>query len=246
VGIAVIRVALLALWLAVVALGTDGLAASQSPAAVSQRVTSGSGFFVSPDGDLVTSAHVIAGCPAISVFGPDGVQRPGTVVGIDDVSDIALLSVPGAKADYIKGPTLTQPPVGTKVLTLGYGVYVTSPRKPSSASGTLLGSGTLPSGSGALVIDAQLKQGQSGGPMISLDGALVGMVEGRYSDYPGRGLILPAIDIEAFLGRMGQRLQSAGPASKKFDSQEFLRNITALVQCLPAPDQIFTPKGGRR
>ena len=243
-GIAVIRVALLALWLAIVALGADGLTASQSPAAVSQRVTSGSGFFVSPNGDLVTSAHVIAGCPAISVFGPDGVQRAGTLVGTDDMADIALLSVPGARADYINGPALFQPPIGTKVLTLGYGVYVTSPRKPSSASGTFLGSGTLPSGSEAFVIDAPLKQGQSGGPVISADGALVGMVEGRYSDYPGRGLILPAADIEIFLGRMGTPLQPAEPMSKKFDSQEFLRNITALVQCLPAPGPIAMPKGG--
>jgi S1-C subfamily serine protease len=242
VGIAVIRVALLALWLAVVALGTDGLTASQSPAAVSQRVTSGSGFFVSPDGDLVTSAHVIAECPAISVFGPDGVQRPGTVVGTDSVSDITLLSVPGAMPDYIHGPALTQPPVGIKVLTLGYGVYVQSPRKPSSASGTLLGSGTLPSGSGALVIDAPLKQGQSGGPVISADGSLIGMVEGRYSDYPGRGLILPSIDIEAFLATMGKRLLPAEPITKKFNSEEFLMNVTALVQCLPAPGQVPAPK----
>ena len=60
--------------------------------------SSGTGFFVSRDGFLVTSAHVIAGCASISAWPSDGTERPSYVIASNQRLDLALLWADGAPA----------------------------------------------------------------------------------------------------------------------------------------------------
>ena len=73
------------------------LARSAAPGegAAAGRVKSGTGFFVSPDGFLVTSAHVVAGCRDVSVLDHDGTAHPGYVIASDRRLDLALLWAEG-------------------------------------------------------------------------------------------------------------------------------------------------------
>src|SRR5689334_4083394 len=58
-------------------------------------VTSGSGFWVSQEGHIVTSAHVVDGCRRTAVWGVDGRARKSDVVGFDRPRDLVLLHTSG-------------------------------------------------------------------------------------------------------------------------------------------------------
>jgi S1-C subfamily serine protease len=207
------------------------------------RVTSGSGFFVSPDGDLITSAHVVAGCPSVSVWAADGARRTSFVVGTNDALDIALLRAPGSATAFARAPYSSESAVGATVFALGYGVSARDPRRAVSAEGVYLGAAIIPSGARVSVISAQLQHGQSGGPVIDADGALFGMVIGRYTEASNRGVVLPVPEIETFLSEHGIQL-AAGSVVHDPSPRQFLKAIAVLVQCEPAADGQKKP-GGR-
>lgn len=222
---AALSLSLLAVWVTSTAVGNRA-------APTSDRFKSGSGFFISRDGDLVTSAHVVTGCPSISVWGSDGRQRAGSVLATDDALDIALLRAPGSTTDYARASELIEPSIGTAVFVLGYGVIVSDPRRPVAANGTYLGSDMALNGVRVLAIHARLQRGQSGGPVVDADGGLLGMVMGRVTETPSRGVVLPAGDIQAFLSFQGKHL-SIGQADARGAPSKLLPAITVLVQCLP-------------
>lgn len=80
------------------------VAESLAPSIVSLRVASrstaregsGSGVVITPDGFVMTSAHVVEGCDRGSAYFADGSELPIDVVGADPLSDIAVVRCPGS------------------------------------------------------------------------------------------------------------------------------------------------------
>ena len=66
-----------------------------APAKPSPSLAQGSGFFISPDGFLVTNNHVVEDADEITVTLEDGTKFPATLVGSDARTDVALLKVKG-------------------------------------------------------------------------------------------------------------------------------------------------------
>jgi S1-C subfamily serine protease len=200
--------------------GGDGAAAG--------RVKSGTGFFVSRDGFLVTSAHVVAGCRGISVWGPDGTERPSYTIASDPRLDIALLWVDGRRlgpsAVAARGPHRP----GEDVFTLGFGVFATTPLRSMLVEGSLVGDRTAQPGNRILVIRARLHAGNSGGAVLAGDGSLVGMVVGRDEAHADLGVAIPSRDIEALLSSYGIVLPNQDAAG---NARDFLGAISVLVQC---------------
>jgi S1-C subfamily serine protease len=209
-----------------------GPALGKRAAPPTAQVVSGSGFFISPDGNVVTSAHGIAGCATVLVWLHDGTSRTGRVIASDSALDVALLQVPGPATVYARAPSDDEPQIGSPVFVLGYGVLVKNPRWPVSSEGTYVGTASLPYSVGIRVINAELQRGQSGGPVVDQGGALLGMVIGRYSDVPGRGVVLPTPEIDAFLAAHNMLLSKRLPEPKAA-LQQMLRAMTVLVQCQP-------------
>ena len=140
----------------------------------------GSGFIVDQDGHVVTNAHVVAGAQDLTVTLSDGTEVPATVVGKDDLLDVALLkldlpagtSVPGVVSF---GDSSKLRP-GDSVVAIGTALD-TFPNTVSE--GTVNGmhrslGGSYPL-SAMIQHDAEIWQGDSGGPLLNLQGEVIGV-----------------------------------------------------------------------
>ena len=207
-----------------------GASAAIAATNVAERVKSGTGFAVSPLGYIITSAHVVAGCRAVSVWGQDSIQRVARIIAKDAVHDIALLRVSGTLLSYAHAPSSRQVALGEQVLALGYGVHVEDPRSPEEATGIYVGNSLTTMGSRVYVFRARLRPGDSGSAVVATDGALLGMVIGRDTDNPELGLVLPVPEIERFLRRHGVQLFPALAVDER-KASGLLLEISNLVQC---------------
>ncbi len=166
--------------------GSDGSQSSQGdeslPEGAGDNIPAdvGSGFIVDQDGHVVTNAHVVAGAQDLTVTLSDGTDVPATVVGKDDLLDVALLqldlpagtSVPGVVAF---GDSSQLRP-GDSVVAIGTALD-TFPNTVSE--GTVNGmhrslGGSYPL-SAMIQNDAEIWQGDAGGPLLNLQGEVIGV-----------------------------------------------------------------------
>jgi S1-C subfamily serine protease len=208
------------------------------------RVKTGTGFFVSRHGFLVTSAHVVTGCGGVAVWAGGIEQRDASTVAADLRRDIALLSTEGEVADIAAASDRSTPHVGETTFGLGFGVVAKHPRTAMLTRGVLVGDGATPAGDPVLVIQARVPEGASGGPVLDADGSLVGMMIGYYTERPNLGVVVSTGDIDTFLAAHGLALvrgpEIAGAAPSPRD---VLLKISALIQCLPPPSIKTVPHG---
>lgn len=205
------------------------VAGAGGTAATSAEVKSGTGFFVSPDGFLVTSAHVVAGCRDLSVWGAGG-EHQAYVVAHAPRMDVALLWSDGRE----RGASAASPDeigkAGDDVFTLGFATMPGSPLRPSLNEGAFLGEGTAEDGNRVLLIGTTLHAGNSGGAVLTRDGLVLGMVIGRDEQHPDRAIALPIDAIEALLASYGISMPKGHPTG---EPRQLLGAISALVQCSP-------------
>ena len=144
----------------------------------------GSGFFISPDGFVVTNNHVVEDAEDITVTLENGDKYPATLVGTDPRTDVALIKV---KADGKTFPFVEfetkDPRVGDWVLAVGnpFGLGGTVTAGIISAHNRDIGSGPYD----YLQIDAAVNRGNSGGPSFDLDGKVVGVNTAIFSPSGG-------------------------------------------------------------
>jgi 2-alkenal reductase len=142
------------------------------------QTVSGSGFFISNQGYIITNNHVVEGTNAMTVVLSNGSQQKATVVGTDQFNDIAVLktdgSVPAVAAlgnsDILKpGETAIAigSPLGDFKNTVTMGVV--------SATGRSIDTGNGYQMEGLLQTDAAINPGNSGGPLVNLAGEVIGV-----------------------------------------------------------------------
>jgi len=139
----------------------------------------GSGFVYDGNGHLVTNQHVVAGAEDIEVRFARGDWRDGEVVGTDAYSDLAVVRVEETP-EYASPLTLLEadPPVGTEVVALGNPFEFAESVSAGIVSGV---DRSLPGVNDftiadAVQTDAAANPGNSGGPLVTLDGDVVGVV----------------------------------------------------------------------
>jgi S1-C subfamily serine protease len=210
-------------------------AAQELTSNVANRVKSGTAFFVSADGFLVTSAHVVAGCPEISLWPTDGPERTARVVAADAALDLALLSARGEVLRYAAEPRRDHARYpGEPVLTIGFGSLPSRPRQPKVTSGKLVGDVADAAGNRILLIRAKLLEGNSGGPVIDAAGSLVGVVRGRDAQQPELGVAVPSDAVGWFLSSNQIAPAANGPErNQPINSVDLLKQMSVLVQCTP-------------
>jgi S1-C subfamily serine protease len=163
------------------------------------RGQEGSGAVVA-SGRVITNAHVVAGVRAPKVQVTDGGQRySARVVLFDPVTDIAVLAVPGLPAPALPiGHDLAR---GDNAVVAGYpknGPYVTVPARVRSL---LKASGEDIYGKAGAVREvyslfAKVEQGNSGGPLVAVDGTLAGVVFAKSLDDPSTGYALTLSEVQ--------------------------------------------------
>jgi S1-C subfamily serine protease len=132
----------------------------------------GSGIVISPDGFVLTAAHVVAGPGDVKVRTRKGTAVVARVLAVDPRQDVALLRAPGA--DWACLPIAAEPAeVGTELYAVG------SPLGEAlefSVSKGIVSGARRVGDVRFLQTDASLNPGNSGGPLIAIDGALLAVV----------------------------------------------------------------------
>ncbi len=140
--------------------------------------SSGSGVIISTDGYIVTNNHVVEDTTDVTVILSDGAQLPAQVISTDIFADLAVLKADGqmpavvniGNSDNLKsGETVIAigSPLGEFRNTVTVGVI--------SATGRMLETGNGYFMEDLLQTDAAINQGNSGGPLVNLNGELVGI-----------------------------------------------------------------------
>jgi putative serine protease PepD len=159
---------------------------SPYPGGSSQTAAEGTGWVYDTQGHIVTNEHVIDGASSVSVKFSDGSTAKATVVAKDTSSDLAVLKVDVAASKLHPLPIgdSSALQVGDGVVAIGnpYGLdsSVTSgivsalDREISAPDNTPI--------EGAIQTDAAINHGNSGGPLLNLDGKVVGVTSQIQSD----------------------------------------------------------------
>lgn len=170
---------------------------------------SGSGFFISPDGYLVTNNHVIEGAETIKVVLQDKRVLTAKVVGKDEGTDLAVLKVEGTGFRFVQFETQTKPRVGDWVIAVGnpFNLGGTATAGIISADGRDLPDNTTQFVN-YLQIDAPINRGNSGGPTFDIYGRVIGVNTAIYS--PSGGSVGIGFDIPAEIAERTTRELMAG------------------------------------
>lgn len=154
---------------------------------------SGSGFFISADGHIVTNNHVVENATSISVTLNDGRELPARLVGRDPLTDLAVLKVEGSGFPFVSFSTQAEPRVGDWVIAVGnpFGLGGTATSGIVSAYGRNIGETYVD----YLQIDAAINRGNSGGPTFDVYGRVIGVNTAIFSPSGGSigiGFAIPA------------------------------------------------------
>jgi len=153
----------------------------------------GSGFIISPDGLVLTNAHVVDGAREVTVKLADHREFKAKVLGSDTSSDIAVLKIDAHDLHSVQLGNSDQLAVGDYVLAIGepFGLEETATAGIVSAKGrNLPGDGYVP----FIQTDAAVNPGNSGGPLFDATGQVVGINAQIYSNsggYQGVAFAIP-------------------------------------------------------
>ncbi len=143
-----------------------------------EQTVSGSGFFISDNGYLLTNNHVVEGTKEVKIVLSDGTERTASIVGTDQYSDIAVLKTDGNvpataslgnsdKLDPGESVIAIGSPLGNFKNTVTVGVV--------SATGRSIDTGNGYQIEDLIQTDAAINHGNSGGPLVNLAGEVIGI-----------------------------------------------------------------------
>ncbi|ABE39653.1 peptidase S1 and S6, chymotrypsin/Hap [Rhodopseudomonas palustris BisB5] len=186
--------------------------------------SSGTGFYVSGNGHIVTNNHVIAECSAINVIPPGGAPLRATLVAKDKTNDLAILktsssppAVPGLR---------TQMRLGEAVYVFGFPLTGILSTSGNFTAGAITATTGMEDDTRLAQISAPVQPGNSGGPLLDKYGNVVGVIVSK----------LNALNIAAATKDIPQNVNFAiksGIATNFLDSSGVLPSGTVSTRELP-------------
>lgn len=159
----------------------------------------GSGFIVSPDGYILTNAHVVEGADEVTVRLTDRREFIAKVIGTDPRSDVAVIKIDSKNLPFVRfgDPGRLKP--GEWVLAIGapFGFENSATAGIVSATSRTLDQGGATNYVPFIQTDVAVNPGNSGGPLFNLDGEVVGInsqIFSRTGGYMGLSFAIP-IDV---------------------------------------------------
>lgn len=161
----------------------------------------GSGFIFTDDGYVLTAAHVVAGSSTVAIRLGDGSGYQGTVVGVDEQTDVAVVKITDPPDDLPVASLALEdaPEVGQQVIAIGspFGLDQTV---TAGIVSTVSRPVPVPDSSGRVNVvgmiqtDAPINSGNSGGALVNLDGQVIGIndqIRTTTGDNAGIGFAIP-------------------------------------------------------
>ncbi|XP_068128378.1 serine protease HTRA4 isoform X2 [Hyperolius riggenbachi] len=205
-------------------------------------VSSGSGFIVSEDGLIVTNAHVLTNKQRIKVEVKDGAHYDAKVKDVDQKLDIALIKIdPDAPLPVLMLGRSADLRPGEFVVALGSPFSLQNTVTTGIISTTQRGGkelGLKDSDMEYIQTDAIINYGNSGGPLVNLDGEVIGINTLKVT--AGISFAIPSDRIRQFLAEAHDRqLKGKSLQKKKYMGVRMLQLSTGLIQELKMRDKDF-------
>jgi len=175
----------------------------------------GSGFIVSANGTIITNHHVVKDASSVTVTLDDGKVLQAKVIGRDPRTDIAVLRVDaGRTLPFIQLGNSRSVKPGEWVVAMGnpFGLGGSVSAGIVSATGRDIGAGPYDQ---FIQIDAPINQGNSGGPLFTQDGKVIGMNTAILSPHGGSvgiGFAVPSDLIRS----VAEQIETAGKVTRGF------------------------------
>jgi serine protease Do len=208
----------------------------------------GSGVIISPDGYIVTNGHVVDGATQIRVTLHDRRVLTGKVVGVDKLTDLAVVKVNASSLPTIAWGDSTRLEPGQTVLAFGspfvYFQFSVTRGIVSSVDRQNPYSNNARKPGGYIQTDAAINPGNSGGPLVNAHGDLVGINTFIITDngsFAGAGFAIPSQLVHATVdqlvkhgkvehGYLGISMNDVTPDNARFfDLQDASGAIVAQV-----------------
>ncbi|PSN20489.1 serine protease [filamentous cyanobacterium CCP5] len=174
----------------------------QLPSGPSERTQQGvgSGFITTPEGQVVTNAHVVAGADTVQVTLKDGRSFAGEVLGADPVTDVAVIQIQADEdLPVINLSDSERIRPGEWAIAIGnpLGLDNTVTAGIISATGRSSGEVGIPDKRVDFIqTDAAINPGNSGGPLLNTSGDVIGMNTAIISGAQGLGFAIPINDVQ--------------------------------------------------
>ena len=169
--------------------------------------SSGTGFIISSDGEILTNYHVVQGANRLTVTLNNGTEYDAKVLGYEALSDVALLKIDASGLNPVKLGNSDNLKVGSPVAAIGNPLgeltytmtvgYVSAKDREINTDGTPIN---------MMQIDAAINSGNSGGPLFDMQGNVIGINTAKYSgttnsgtSIEGIGFAIPINDIKDIL-----------------------------------------------
>ncbi len=211
--------------------------APQSEQTEKKKIGSGTGFFVSSQGLIVTNRHVVADTSAqYTVITQDGTEHVATILAMDDVLDFAVLKIDGEGYTAVTIGNSDEVKIGQTVIAIGYSLgefshsvsrgIVSGMSRTITASG---GFGEMEQLHNIIQTDAAINSGNSGGPLLDTQGQVIGINTAMAQGAENVGFAIPINHVTQLI----EDVRTTGKISRPFLG----------VRYLPINDTIRTALG---
>ncbi len=157
-----------------------GARASAPDAPESAQPGFGSGFFVSRSGHLLTNAHVVQGAESVYVVINGTLELESRILKVDSSNDLAVLQVDHEPEHWLRLTNRIQS--GDAVRVIGYPLTQILGDEPRVTDGVISSTTGVAGDPTRFQITAAIHSGNSGGPVLDADGAVVGVATEKLSD----------------------------------------------------------------
>ncbi|MBD2681306.1 MULTISPECIES: HhoA/HhoB/HtrA family serine endopeptidase [Nostoc] len=154
----------------------------------------GSGFIIDPHGEILTNAHVVNGADTVSVTLKDGRTFKGKVMGIDPVTDVAVVRIKADNLPTVKLGNSNELQPGAWAIAIGnpLGLNNTVTHGIISAIGRSSSQVGMPNERVDYIqTDAPINPGNSGGPLLNASGQVIGINTAIIENTEGLGFAVP-------------------------------------------------------
>jgi len=200
---------------------------------------SGTGFFISADGLILTNRHVAKDSKTLLVELSSGEKAAAEVVVIDEQYDLALIRLVdrGKNVPYIHLSPQGSPAEGADCVVMGFPMIDQLGADLKITRG-IVSSSAQDQGNGADVLtDAKVNPGNSGGPIIDKFGnvmAIVCMKSLTTGEYDSYGIGISAGHIREFLQRNHVTVSSGGETGPQLSTEDMVTKVKPATVCIIA------------